>query len=144
MTLLTKFEELRIKTDRQLIHLIQNELELGICYVRESLRSWDNRAAVERHRLAAERAYAEASRLLPLACGIRQHEMARLESKQGHLREMLDALAAVGGAATPAERQIAVLAHALWEARGRPAGQPDEDWFRAERALTRQPACVAR
>ena len=58
--------------------------------------------------------------------------------------EMLDALAAVGGAATPAERQIAVLAHALWEARGRPAGQPDEDWFRAERALTRQPACVAR
>jgi hypothetical protein len=28
--------------------------------------------------------------------------------------------------------QIALLAYQYWEARGRPIGSPDEDWFRAE------------
>ena len=30
---------------------------------------------------------------------------------------------------------IAKLAYAHWEARGRPEGSPEEDWFRAEREL---------
>ncbi|HZU25459.1 MAG TPA: DUF2934 domain-containing protein [Bryobacteraceae bacterium] len=33
------------------------------------------------------------------------------------------------------ETEIAVLAYALWEKRGRPIGSPEEDWFAAERAL---------
>ena len=33
------------------------------------------------------------------------------------------------------ESEIAVLAYALWEKRGRPIGSPEEDWFAAERAL---------
>jgi hypothetical protein len=31
--------------------------------------------------------------------------------------------------------QIAVVAYALWQARGCPDGTPDEDWFRAEREI---------
>ena len=39
------------------------------------------------------------------------------------------------------ENEIAHLAYALWEARGRPDGSPDEDWFRAmEEVRTRQSA----
>jgi hypothetical protein len=31
--------------------------------------------------------------------------------------------------------EIAALAHELWQARGCPAGSPDEDWFRAVKEL---------
>ena len=31
--------------------------------------------------------------------------------------------------------EVASLAHKYWEERGRSIGTPDEDWFRAERAL---------
>jgi hypothetical protein len=34
--------------------------------------------------------------------------------------------------------QIAVRAYQLWEARGRPAGTDQEDWFEAERQLQGQ------
>jgi len=33
------------------------------------------------------------------------------------------------------ESEIATLAYALWEKRGRPHGSPEEDWYQAERAL---------
>ncbi len=32
-------------------------------------------------------------------------------------------------------KAIAELAYRYWEARGRPWGSPEEDWFRAEREL---------
>lgn len=32
-------------------------------------------------------------------------------------------------------RKVEELAYQLWEARGYPAGSPDEDWFRAEQEL---------
>ena len=32
---------------------------------------------------------------------------------------------------------IATVAYRLWEERGRPDGDPDRDWFEAERQLTR-------
>ena len=35
----------------------------------------------------------------------------------------------------PAEQDIAILAYALWEARGCPVGSPEQDWFRAEAEL---------
>lgn len=35
-------------------------------------------------------------------------------------------------------KKIARLAYAFWEARGRPHGSPDEDWFRAEEELRRR------
>lgn len=33
---------------------------------------------------------------------------------------------------------IARLAYSIWEARGRQAGSPEEDWFRAEQELIEQ------
>jgi hypothetical protein len=32
-------------------------------------------------------------------------------------------------------KAIAQLAYTFWEARGRPWGSPDEDWFRAEQEI---------
>ena len=34
--------------------------------------------------------------------------------------------------AAPTHEEIAQLAYHYWEARGRPLGSPEEDWFRAE------------
>jgi len=42
----------------------------------------------------------------------------------------------------PAAEDIAKLAYALWEARGCPAGSPEEDWFRAEAELTAAPSAA--
>jgi hypothetical protein len=41
----------------------------------------------------------------------------------------------------PSYEQIAALAYAFWEQRGRPEGSADEDWFNAEAALN-QPSAV--
>ena len=37
----------------------------------------------------------------------------------------------------PTHGEIAALAYSYWEARGFATGSPDDDWFRAERELTR-------
>ena len=39
------------------------------------------------------------------------------------------------GIDTFGHQDIAALAHTLWEARGRPEGSPDEDWFHASQEL---------
>jgi hypothetical protein len=39
------------------------------------------------------------------------------------------------GIATFGHEDIATLAYALWQARGRPEGSPEEDWFRAAQEL---------
>jgi|SRR5271157_1528806 len=38
---------------------------------------------------------------------------------------------------------IAALAYALWEARGRPEGSPDEDWFHAAQQLRARSETIA-
>ena len=38
--------------------------------------------------------------------------------------------------------QIEKLAYQLWEARGRPLGSPDEDWFRAEQEFFHAPSRI--
>jgi hypothetical protein len=126
-----KFDELRIKTEEQLVQLIQNELERGIRSAQQALQS---DVAGEWY-LRANRAYAEASRLIPLAVEMADDQRNRVESRLDHLRGMLEALAAFGSTPSPAEDEIAALARAFWHARGCPEGLPEEDWFRAERAL---------
>jgi hypothetical protein len=39
------------------------------------------------------------------------------------------------GIPTFTHQDTAVLAHALWQARGCPEGSPDEDWFQASQGL---------
>ena len=38
----------------------------------------------------------------------------------------------------PSHEEIARLAYAHWEARGRQDGSPEEDWYRAEQELIRR------
>ena len=131
---LSKFEELRTKTDKQLIQLIGSELDLGMRVARHALKSADAlTGAVNESYFKAEQAHAKVSRLIRLAYEVTRDELNSLEARLEHLREMLGALAAIGS--TPTENKIAALAHVLWKARGCPEGMPEADWFRAEQVL---------
>jgi hypothetical protein len=138
MTELSKFDELRIKTEKQLVHLIHNDLDLGTRDASQALRSADTWVVTDEYYHRAKRAFAEAARLIPLVGEVTDDERSRVTSRLEHLRGMLEALSAVGSTPSPAEDEIAALARAMWEARGRPEGLPEEDWFLAERALKTQ------
>lgn len=140
MTERAKFDELRLKTDRQLIHLANTELDLGIRDAQEALESAENWGSAERHYLLAERAYAQAARWIRLTSDFSGDELSRVESRLKHLREGLSAISARGAA--PREDEIATLARPLSKAGNYPADSPEEDWFRAERAPKLHPACV--
>ncbi len=131
----TKFDQLRIKTETQLLRVINAELDLGLRDTHQALKFIDTLADAETYRHRANRAYATVSRLLPLVVEITGEERSKMQAKLNRLQKMLEALSAVGSNLTPAEDDIAVLARAVWEARGCPEGVPEEDWFRAERAL---------
>jgi len=134
----TKFDQLRIKTEVQLVQLINAELDLGIRDARQALNSADTWAVAEECRSRANRAYIKVARLILLVAEITEDERNKVESKLDRLRRRIEALSAIGSTPTPAEDEIAVLARAVWEARGCPDGLPEEDWFRARRALTTQ------
>jgi Protein of unknown function (DUF2934) len=51
------------------------------------------------------------------------------EAKLEYLRELLEALSVISSTTVPTEDQIAVVAVALWKARGCPDGEPEEDWL---------------
>jgi hypothetical protein len=140
---LCRFDQLRIKTDRQLIHLASEALARGIREARQALRSADVWAFTEGHQRRAKRAYAEASRLILFVAEIPEHERNRLEAQLVHLRDMLDGLLVLGHP-RPVEDSIPTLARALWKARDCPEGSPEEDWFRAEQVLQSPIACVGR
>jgi len=142
MAELSKFDELRIKTEKQLIQLINNELDRGIRHASQALRSVDSWAVVQECHRRAKRAYAEASHWIPLVAEITAEERGRCEAMLEHLREMVEGLSVLGSA--PAGDSIPALARVLWKARGCPEGSAEEDWFQAERALKSQTACVGR
>jgi hypothetical protein len=132
----SKLDELRFKTGKQVVQLIHNELDLGIRTARHALNSADIRTAcAQGYYCVAKSAYAQAARLIPLVGDFREDERGGMKTKLDRLQEMLDRLAAIGSKPTPTESEIAALARVLWEARGCPEGWPEEDWFRAERAL---------
>jgi hypothetical protein len=138
-----KFDELRNKTDEQLLRLVSEAISLGIREASRALVAADARSFTEGPYLRAQRAYAEASRLMRLTGEIPEHDRRRWDGKLEQLREMLEGLSILSSTRPPArEDRIPTLARALWEARGRPEGSPEDDWFRAERALQSQPACV--
>jgi hypothetical protein len=139
---LSKFDELRSKTDKELVQIIGNALDLGIRQAHLALKSTDTWDLAERCYLRANTSYVQVSRLLPLVENITAEERRSMGSWLEHLKRMLDLLSAIGSSPTPTEDEIANLARSLWEARGRPEGLPERDWFLAERALKSQSACV--
>jgi len=139
---LSKFDELRIKTEIQLVQLINVELDHGTRDARQALQSADTWPIAEECHRRAKISYAKASCLIPLVVEFTQDERSSVESRLEHLQRMLEALSAIGSKPAPAQDEIAALARAVWEARGCPNGLPEEDWFRAERALKSQTACA--
>jgi hypothetical protein len=82
-----KLAELRAKTDRQLIRLVSNDLELGLKLAANS--SCQDREPAGERRARAERACAEAGKLLPKVYSL--SERLRLEKKLSELRATLEA-----------------------------------------------------
>ena len=138
MAELSKFDELRSKTDKELVQIIDNGLDLGIRHARQALKSADTWDAAETCCLRAKTSYVQVASLLGLVVGITAEERRRVESRLEHLRRMLESLSAIGATPIPTEVQIAALARSVWEARGCPQGLPEQDWFLAERALRNQ------
>ena len=121
MAELCKFDELRNKTTRQLIQLVNKEIELGIG------------AFAEGRLQRAKRAGAKASRLVALLLEVPDEERDPVEARVRKFQALLDETS------TPGSRgDVAALARALWIGRGCPEGSPEEDWLRAERVLKSQ------
>jgi hypothetical protein len=133
---LYKLGELHAKTDRELVQLIKNKLDVALGLVRKILDCVDNPASAEEYRRRAEREYTNAAYLLHLVYNMTEGDRRILESKLAYVRKMLDT--PYGSRVIPNQTEIAELARALWRARGCPDGSPDEDWYRAEQELTAQ------
>ncbi len=145
----SKYDELRLKTDRQLIHLANTELDLGIRDAREALQVAENWASARGHYRLAERAHAQAARLIgltgdigPTGGDIGNDERVSVAARLAHLREVLEGLSVLSAPAGPAGDKTPALARALWKAKGCPEGSAEEDWFQAERVLQSHAACV--
>ena len=131
----SKYDKLRIKTDKQLVQIVINELDLGLGAALEALRSADEPALIKQEYVRARRAYTEASRLICMIYELTENERSRLELRRERLGRILEGLSALGSLYTAGDNEVAALARALWQARGCPEGSSEEDWFRAERAL---------
>jgi hypothetical protein len=145
---ITRYDELRLKTDRQLIRLANTELDLGIRDAREALESAENWASARGHYLLAKRAYAQAARLIRLTGDIGggdliSGELINVDARLAQLGEVLEGLSVLSAAAVPARDKTPALARALWKAKGCPEGSAEEDWFQAERVLQSHAACVS-
>lgn len=132
----TAFEKLRIKTEMQLVQLINSELKLGIRDARRAFTPADAWPVREDCKRRANSAYARATGLISVVGEITADERNRMQAGLEQLQRMLEALSMVGSA--PAEDEISALAHAVREATECREGLAQEDWFRAERALKAQ------
>jgi hypothetical protein len=92
MAELSKFDELRIKTEDELVHLVNNKLELGIREARQAFGATESRGFAEDHYLKATGAYAEVSRLIPLVSEMPQGQRGPCEARLAQLRETLGRL----------------------------------------------------
>ena len=90
MAELSKFDELRIKTEDELVQLVDNKLELGIREARQACT--EARGLAEGHYLKAKRAYAEVSRLVRLAGEFRPDQRGPWEARLTQLREILEGI----------------------------------------------------
>jgi len=132
---LSKFDELRLKTDRELLQLLNDDLNTGLGAACNALRSMHDLASAREQYLKAKRAQNEVVRLVHAVNSISEDERKALESRLNRLQRILEGLSGVAAATRPTEKDIAVLAQAFWQARGCPQGSPEEDWFRAEDTL---------
>jgi DUF2934 family protein len=143
---LCRFDELRFKTDRELLLLIESSIEFGLRCACTALNPSDDFTSARRNCQMARRACDEAVRLLFLLGEDNQDERCRLEPRLESLQEMVQSMSfisstttAIGSPTTASEEAIAGLARALWKARNCPEGSAEEDWLKAERVLKSRP-----
>jgi hypothetical protein len=110
MSALTKYDELRLKTDKQLIQLAAMELETGTCYAWRALKFAEDRATAAEHYKAAKNAYDQAYYLICLAGDSVQNEKREAESQVERLRKMIEPLSAIDRTSRPGEQDVAALA----------------------------------
>jgi hypothetical protein len=135
-TMLCKYDELRLKTDTELIQ-VDRELDLALNSMLRAVDSIDRLGFPGRFYFQAERSCADACRLIPVIYD-NAVERARLAARAEHLWKILDRIADIDCHQTPSENDVAAIARSLWYARGCPEGAADEDWFWAERVLQMQ------
>ncbi len=85
-----KYSELRAKTDRQLIVVIDKALRRGLEAARTLSSATRVNGTAARLRDIAGTCYAEAATLLPLVYEIEEPERAALEARLGELRAWLE------------------------------------------------------
>jgi hypothetical protein len=85
----TKFDELRIKTEIQLVHLVNTELDLDIRDARQALKSADTWTVAEAYHRRTNRAYAKASRLIPLVGEITEDVESKIETSSRDARSVI-------------------------------------------------------
>ena len=132
--MLRKYDELRLKTDMELIQLIDRELNLALSSMFQAVDLLDRLGFPGRFYFQAERASADACRLIPMIYD-NPAEQGRLAARAEHLWKILERIADIDCHQTPSENDIAAIARSLWYARGCPDGVAEEDWFWAERIL---------
>ena len=137
---ISKFDQLRIKTDKELLHLLRKELDLGISAASEALLSADDGIPARESYVKAKRTYTEVSRWLCLIYEITTQERARLELSLNRLRVIMKGLAVLCPDERSSRSDIGALALAFWHARGCPEGSSERDWLRAEQMLGSRPA----
>jgi hypothetical protein len=89
---LSKFAELRAKTDRQLVALINKRLDAGLGFALQlvEMDPRDSWSTLEETRAHAEKAYEEALLWIPTVSGLNHTSLARLRRRLAELRDLLD------------------------------------------------------
>jgi hypothetical protein len=129
-----KYDELRLKTDTELIQVIVGQLNLALSSVYQAVDSLDRLGFPGTFYFQAERACADAGRLIPLIYD-NPVERTKMAARAENLWKILDWIADIDRHQNPSENDIAAIARSLWQARGCPEGAAEEDWFWAERLL---------
>jgi predicted phage-related endonuclease len=89
---LCKFDELRVKTDNELLELLNGEIEFGIAAAREGLKGAEDLSSMTQSYWKAKHAHTEVSRLLSLAYEGPVAERVQLQARLQRLSRMLEAL----------------------------------------------------
>jgi len=87
---LSRFDSLRLRTEEQLIQLINNELDRGIRDARQALRSAETRTFADELYNRAQKAYDEVSQLIPLTAEMSEDERIGAKSRLENLRRILE------------------------------------------------------
>ena len=103
----TKFDQLRIKTEKQLLHLINIELDHGIRNGRLAFQSADAFATADECTRRAKAAHTKAAQLFHFVTELTEDERNRVELRLKHLGAMLGTLPATDSAHGVAENAIA-------------------------------------